>query len=356
MEECARHAQYSIHTYRYFGMALFGMEEFLIEQRVHNAFVAGFAYARMGGRIGKETSFSKYLSDYYEESNPLTYLISVAKHALPGGVEFLHTKTLLEQDMDNTLFEHLNTELQRSAQFSRKAQYRTSDETDSLARTDAILATIAIQLPNSELAVGTDAFLPRRCYVITNSSRYLRACQKLSINESISARPQQLMSILELITDSALTDMEYVRFFENPFLIAAVENIWDGAKILLEDGISLLGKSLPRLQWDFSQSLHLYISEVEKTMSEKQDEMSIDNLDEKEAELMMGAAKLGYKLNPAFEIVQKALDIMNVEKDSLKKELEELSDKHEELKKEIDRFGRRRQRYLRKIADGKNTN
>jgi len=123
--------------------------------------------------------------------------------------------------------------------------------------------------------------------------------------------------------------------------------------VLLDDGLSLVGKNLARLRWDFSKKLHSEITLIEETGRAPEDEKTKARLDEEGADLLLKAVRLGYNLNPAFDVVQRALGEKDMELDATKSELVELSERFSELKKQIEQFGRRRQRYLRKIAEGR---
>jgi len=86
LEECARHAERSFKTWKHFGRTLFGMDAGMIERKVHNAFVAGFAHGRLRGMIGRGTTFRSYLENYYESSDPVAFFTQVARLALSEGV------------------------------------------------------------------------------------------------------------------------------------------------------------------------------------------------------------------------------------------------------------------------------
>jgi len=354
LAECAHHAEHSIHTYAHFGPALLGMDLNMIESRVFNAFAAGFAFARLGGRIGRGVTFGKYLENYYEKSNPLAFMTQVAKTSLPDGVEIIGIEEALGEEIDAGRRDKFYPIMLKLASQSRKAQYRSSDETETLALADSTLAASVLQLCMSSTKPEDRSPLAGRCYIITNSARYLRACEELGIEEAISVRPQQLISIIELMTGKPLDDISFVRLFENPFLIAAVDQVWESAKVLLDDGLSLVGKNLARLRWDFSMKLHSEITLIEQTGRAPEDKKTKARLDEEGADLLLKAVRLGYNLNPAFDVVQRALGEKDMELDATKSELVELSERFIELKKQIEQFGRRRQRYLRKIAEGRN--
>ncbi len=351
LAECADHAGRSVHTYAYFGAGLLGMDSIMIESKVYNAFVAGYAFARLYGRIGRGTDFRTYLDNYYEKSDPLAYMAQVAKMALPDGVEILPTEDALGVEIDTALRDRFYPVMLRFASHSRKAQYRSPEETEMLALADSTLAASVLQHCSSGTKPEDRSPLAGRCYILTNSARYLRACEELKIEEAISVRPQHLISIIELISGNALDDLNFVRLFENPFLVAAVDQVWDSAQVLLSDGLSLIGKTLPRLRWDFSKKLHKEITTIETMGRAPDTEEKSGLLDEEGADLLLKAVGLGYSLNPAFDVVQKAIGEKDKELDATKAELVELSEKFDELKKQIDQFGRRRQRYLRKIAD-----
>ena len=93
VDECVKNAARSEATYRYFGNGLIQLTPAAVEERVWNAFVKGYYYAVVRGRIAKSVTYREYLANFYEEKTPSQFFCAVITDVLPDEVEILHLST-----------------------------------------------------------------------------------------------------------------------------------------------------------------------------------------------------------------------------------------------------------------------
>ena len=147
-------------------------------------------------------------------------------------------------------------------------------------------------------------------------------------------------------------DISFVQLFENPLLNYAVEQVWDDVRVLLYNGIGLTGRSLARLRWDLDKTLHERIIAL-KTADEIAETEGVNSTtdagDQEYVKLFKEATSLGYPPHPSLDSLQEALANAKSEAESERTAKEQLQEKLDLLANEIERFGKRKQRYLRQI-------
>jgi hypothetical protein len=199
----------------------------------------------------------------------------------------------------------------------------------------------------------TNCILGRTCYIVTDSVRYLRSAKALGTRDVVSTRPQKLLALIEVVTGPIVDDIDFVRLFETPLLIHTVEYLWPDVRLLLSNGIALGGKTLVRLRWDLDGTLHQRISALESAdkRAETEDAETASDVGDREyVELFREATALGYSLHPALTPLQQALMQARDEAESERAAKEHLQERFDLLAAEIERFGRKKQRYLRRVA------
>ncbi len=353
IEECVNHARYSHQTYQYFGPRLLSLNNSFIDEQVGNVFVRGYYYAIINSMISVTTSYKDYLLNYYEPSVATKFMVDAVGTIFPAGIEIVNPNDLLgaDKEIPEDQLKALGDELLNVVLKSKKAEYRPLEANKEIAYNDARLFLTAIYL-NDESDDSSGRVLGGNCYIITASGRYLICSKKVGIRDVITTRPQPLIAIFELIGGIDLSPSEFVKLFENPLLIEAVRSSWGDVEILLNSGVVLKDKSIARLKWDLHQRLHEQIVALkEADLKESKEEVEEGEIsDNLYIELIKSSRSLGYSYIPELDtligtIKQAGNDL--AEKDRL---IYELSEKYERLEKEILRFGKRKQKYLRKIV------
>jgi hypothetical protein len=349
--EAALHAARAHRTVAYFGARIFGLSPAQATERIHNAFAAGWYFRNRQSRV----RFEDYISDFYDERHSETFMAHVVATALPDEVEIGDAATLLGVSPDAAVLGTLSAEMMKVLTTSRKSPYRTDQETQTLASTDAKLYATALAFANQTAYEG-DAALAGTCYLITSSHRFIRAVEEaLGTPDQISARPMALLSLFKIIGKAAMGDRDFVRLFDNPLLQEAVFRCREDADLLLDAGMSTSDVGLARLTWDLDQDLHERIAAA--TNSERRAESTLTEEDEIAAaesfvDLVNGARRRGYRPQAASKAILDELQTVKADNTSLVIKVNELTERLTNFESEIGFFGKRRQRYLMRIAQG----
>lgn len=357
VEECNTHARISPNTYHHFGEKLLSLSDVFVDEGVWNIFVQGYYYARINRHISRSTSFRDYLRNYYEPDAEREFLTEVINNRFPKGVEILEISSLLTQSIPEEQMSSMGNALCEVSSSHTKSKYRSSEDIEKLAKTDARLFITAMYI-NEESERVPSRILGGCCYLITSSGKYLRSAKKIGLRDVVTTRPQTLIALLEIIGGMKITPTEFVRLFENPMLIHAVRQAWDDVQILLDSGIDLKEKSIARLRWDLDQELHSRISgleEAEVAADASDEETSVSMGDIEFTELIKSATARGYKKIPGLEAFMLALGKAESEAKEKEEAYNELLEQYKELEEAITHFGKRKERYLRRIASKKHT-
>jgi len=355
VQECIVHAQISPRTYHHFGAKLLSLSDVFVDEVVWNIFVKGYYYARINRYISPRSSFSDYLRNYYEPSAERGFLTEVIKNRFPEGVEILDIPSLLTRSIPEEQMSSMSKALYEVFSSDMKSKYRLSDEIEQLSKTDSCLFLTALHL-NYESETVPGQILGGCCYLITSSGKYLRSAKKIGLRDVVTTRPQALIALLEIIGGIKIAPAEFVRLFENPMLIHAVRQAWNDVEALLDSGIDLKDKSIARLSWDLNQELHSRISaleEAEVVADASYEDASVSMGDVEFTELIKSATARGYKKIPGLEAFMQALGKAESEAKEKEEAYNELLEKYKELEETITHFGKRKQRYLRRIASKK---
>ncbi len=359
VEECVNHISLAPKTYRFFGHGLLSMTPEFVERKVYNALVSGYYYGKKEGLLSDKISFKDYRHNYYEHTNPSDFVQEIINARFPSKLKIINLSNLIQGELPEDVVNKLSKELCNLLRQSPKSEYRTPEEEEKLANTDARLFLTALELNEEKKNQKNRNIVGGTCYIITNQSRYLRSAKKLNIRDVISTRPQQLLTLVELVKGPKVDDIAFVRLFENPLLKYAVDQSWDDVNMLISSGISLRGKSLVRLRWDLDEVLHKRISTLE--LADKKAETSdreevIGEEDLEYIELFHEATSLGYLPQPILNSLHEKYMQAKNESEAKTVAFEQLKKQFDQLASEIERFGKKKQRYLRRIARQKKKN
>lgn len=346
-KETMKHASISSRTYNHFGKALDSLNDSLADTTIFNSFVRGFYYFKKY----KSSNFQEYLGNYYEESLGEDYFKAVIYNALPDEVQIIDIKSLnvtipkeLKQSFKDALLRRLET--------SKKAKYRNEDQTSELIETDAqLFLTCYISNQNNH---RKNVVFGGNYYLITDSLKYLKTALEIKIRDTVTTKPLILEGIFELTGKSSLSDMDYVRLMDNSFLMYAIEGCIKDVLFLVKSGIKLNNKSLPKLKVDLNEKLHQSISEFERIKNTPEEERSkIEDFEEVElASFNKYITKMkeeGYSTIPEVDHFMQVLETKEKENETLKEELEQTKQNFDVLSEELEKFGKRRQNYLKRI-------
>lgn len=226
-----------------------------------------------------------------------------------------------------------------------KAGYRSEEENMQIAKTDAELYLIARNLNKDQPADNNNMLLFGKAYLITNSTRSIRCAKKNNIFSKVIAKPSILIALISEIGMFDISNKSIINLLDNPFLAEIVEENWDGMKLLMESGVDLRGKSLPRLKRDLKHVIHVLITADVNGDDRDEENMAIPQMEDLEQYVHYANIlhSQGYRLIPAAEKL-----IGTFEK--MKADAESQQEMNERIQEEIEKIGKRKQGYLRRIG------
>jgi hypothetical protein len=269
---------------------------------------------------------------------------------LPREVEVIDLDQLTEEPIEEA---QLNTASEKMLEVMLRRQRldtRSEEENRLLANTDARLMLSAIQLNTKGMREKDRRVLWAKCYIVTNSTRYIHAASELKLKNIARTSPQHLIGLLENIGGPKAADIDVLQLLENPLLTYVVNEMWPDLEQLLAHGVELNGKSLVRLRRDLDVTFHKVLVGIEEndraTQAGEADGEQIGAAKEDFVELICEAEQLGYGLHPMAKLARDAF-ISEDEKDQRVRELEARVGEYEVV---IASFGRKKERYLRRMA------
>jgi hypothetical protein len=349
VQECVEHAQHSEGTYNYFGSAGAGLAAQYLEERVNNAFVKGYFYGLQNHTIPKTVSYRQYLGNYYEPSRAIEFFTQVLQATFPDGVTVDASSALLGKPLNTEMLKRVEEQLYEGLKHSRKADYRTDDQTKALAHTDAEIYVLVQQM-NSTGSKPDMRVMGGNVYLVTSSRRYIRAANNLGMSDRETVLPKTLIVLIERITGPILSSIDVLRLFENPFMAHAVNATWEDVRTLVQAGISTVGKRVSRLRWDLDKALHAHLTTSGGGADVPVNDRSTDEV-RSFGQLIEAAKTQGYTLVPEVELFVSEYEKLETDKSINQDELRALKERHEKLKEKIDEFGKRKRKYLQRLAD-----
>jgi hypothetical protein len=353
LDECAAHAEWSHKTYKYFGQALLQLTPAVVEDRVWNVFVKGYYYARSSNRVPQSASYSDYISNFYEPRNARQFMRDVVVGALPDGVEIAPIASLRPDRLTDNEISDFAERLKTDLTGSKKSYYRRDEDEEKLARTDAELFLTALRMNPADESASSDV-LGGTCYLVTETRRYTRVARSFGVHSTVTIRPAALAGLQDLIGTFDVPPSEFVQLFDNPLLETVVDSVWPDLEKLVRSGVDLRGKSLQRLRFDLDKALHVQILNLSKAEEEEEESDSEQTTapDEKFLELLNTATRRGYALIPEVDALRARIESSEQRANDLQAVLDEVSVKNQGLEEQIEFFGKRKQRYLRRIIRG----
>ena len=338
IDETVLHASCSMRTYNYFNDNLRHLPESIAKEKIYNVFVRGYYLAVKRGRIHPSVHYVRYLHNYYDRENPTAFMREVVKAALPEGVLFQGVEDIYVGGVGEAEYQKVFKEILALAELTKKGRYRDTAENEMYAHVDTSLFLATLKGNDERVK---DTILGGSHYLITDSARYRMVAEKLGYKDSVSTRPQSLLSILSVIGASSVSKVDLVKTLENPVLVYTMNELWDEVGKMVQLGLDLSSTSLPRLKATLETRLHSMLTKID---------LSKEAANSEEIQELIEAAKgLGYELPPVGKIMEEQLE----EKDAQIEELEQQLASKERLEEEIKKFGQRRKKYLRRVGQTK---
>jgi len=306
VDEIISHAEFAERNYNYFKNAFNTVDEFIIYEKLSNIFVIDYYISRLN-KINdySEDSFKSYILNFYDSNDPYNFMLEVLEHRLPKGIII---GELNEVDVDVVERDYLANLIYIETIKTPKAAYRTDEENMKIAKTDAELYLIARSLNNKVPVDDEKMLMYGVAYLITNSTRSIRCAKSYGIFSAVVTKPSVLVALLSEIGWFDAPKKSIVDLLGNPFLAEIVNQNWNDVKFLVDFGVDLKGKELPRLRRDLKKVLHELIIKDEKVFDIEDDKREVENLnslsDNSIDEFILCAEKIknkGYKMIPAVD-------------------------------------------------------
>lgn len=338
--EVIKHAEIATRNYNYFRNTFDTIDEYIIEEKISNIFVKEYYTLKI--KQIKDIDFQTHLENYYDKDEPYDYIVDVIYNKLSSKIQIKDITSLLQTKIPPFEFEKLSDEIYNETIKTFKSNYRDEEENKKIARNDANFYLTTYYL-NKGLPRNKKRILNGKYYLITSSNRSVRCARRINIFADIIVKPQTLVSLLESIGQFSTSTEDVINLLENPFLATAINENWENIKSIVDSGVILKGKSIPRLKWDLETSIHNFISsnDVDTDETTKEDvtlEKYIQYAKEIEAK--------GYKLVPKMKQLISEFE-------GVKGNLEEKNIINSKLQVEVEKFGKRRQHYFNKISKDK---
>jgi hypothetical protein len=327
-------------NYNYIKSTFESVDENIVSEQIHNVFVKGYYTGIIENTISKTTSFKQYISNYIDENSPRSFIIDVINHYFPNTFQIKDLSDISKQNIDNDQIERLTEKINSITKLTFKAKWRSSEENLDISRNDARMYLTAYNLNHINEPSET-TILPHNYYLLTNSTRAARCGLKEGLKTSVSVKPEILISLFEQLGSFEINSKEFLNIFENPYLAEITSDCWDNIKLLIDSGVDLIGKNPVRLKYDLNDIIHEFLT--------TNDSDSIEDMEQNENEIkdfnqfVEKVKSKGYKFSTNIEAFLS-------EHETLKDDLQQQKELYDKMNEQIAIFGKRKQKYLDRIA------
>lgn len=348
VREVVTHAEFAKRNFNYFENTFEAADKSVIYEQLKNVFVIDYYISKKDNEFSNK-SFLSYMSNIYDSDDSYNFMLEVMENRLPKGVVIGDDELKKQVGIDVVERDTLTKSIYEETIKTYKAAYRSDEENWQIAKTDAELYLIARGL-NKNLPVNKNKMLmDGKAYLITNSNRSIRCAKSNGIFSTVVSKPSVLVALLSEIGWFDASDKSIVDLLGNPFLAEITNQCWDELKVLVDSGVDLRGKELPRLKRELKHVIHDLITQEEDDLENDND----SSFDEEEStpkmedmEQFVQFAEMihskGYKLIPVAETM-----IENYKQ--LKSDKEGQEKINERLKEELNKVGKGKQNYIRRV-------
>lgn len=332
-------------NYNYIKKTFDLVDENIVSEKIHNVFVKGYYTGIINHTIPRNISFKDYLSNYIDDDSPRTFLLDFIDHYFPNTFQIENLSDISNKPISQDLLERLTQRINEITKNTFKAQWRSSEENLEISQNDAKMYLTAYYL-NDIKQTDEARILPHNYYLLTNSTRAARCGLKEGLPTSISVKPEVLISLFEQLGSFNIKSKDYLNIFENPYLVEIADECWDSIKLLIDSGVDLIGKNPIRLKYDLNDVIHEYLTNDMNTSS---GEDVVQQNDDEIKDFGQFVDKIKSKGYGFSKNIQAFLDDYQALKFERKQQAEIIS----KMSEEIAIFGKRKQRYLDRIAQNK---
>lgn len=349
VQEVVTHAEFAKRNFYYFENSFEATDESVIYEQLKNVFVIDYYISIL--KKEKEfsnRSFSSYMSNIYDPDDSYNFMLEVMEKRLPQGVIIGDEDLKGQVNVDIVERDNLTKSIYEETIKTYKAAYRSDEENWQIAKTDAELYLIAREL-NKDMPINKNKMLMYgKAYLITNSTRSIRCAKSNGIFSAVVSKPSVLVALLSEIGWFDASDKSIVDLLGNPFLAEITNQNWNDLKVLIDSGVDLRGKELPRLKRELKQVIHGLMTKEDDDLEREEgaivEESTIPQMEDMEQFVQFAEMihDKGYKMIPAAE---KMIEIYK----QLKSDKEDQEMINERLTQELNKVGKGKQNYIRRV-------
>lgn len=345
VQEVVTHAEFANRNFNYFKNSFDAIDESVIYEQLKNVFVIDYYISML--RKDKEfssKSFSSYMLNIYDPDDPYKFMLEVMENRLPKGVVIKDEELKKQVSIDMAERNILTKSIYEETIKTYKAAYRSDEENLQIAQTDAELYLIARDL-NKDLIIGKNKVLmDGKAYLITNSTRSIRCAKSNGLFSAVVSKPSVLVALLSEIGRFDASDRSIIDLLGNPFLAEVTNESWNDLKVLIDSGVDLRNKELPRLKRELKQVIHGLITQEENDLDKDVEEDSTPKMEDMEQFVKFAEMihRKGYKMIPTAETMIENYKQLKADKEGQEKI-------NERLEEELEKVGKGKRNYIKRI-------
>ena len=219
-------------------------KDFLIYRPKSNVFIEDFVQQVNNIPEKKEMPFTLYIGNIYNPRSSQVMKTRLAKVIGENNVN----RDFKILPLEEKLADELNAIIFDKTAFSPKGLDRKDSFNEKISRFDTELYLSLVNY-NQNGNPDDDGLFPNKYYLLTYSTRTIKAAKKLKIyTEDIICKPQALTAVLNDLGEIADTDVNFINLFENPFLVYTAEQVWDRIQPIIDNGALIYFADIQQLK------------------------------------------------------------------------------------------------------------
>lgn len=250
LREAQGHIERAQRTFNKFRENLLQLPLTIVDSKVWHAVVRGYAYAQTDTN---KPSWDEYYSRYYDQDEPLNYLIRILKKRIPAEIEDLHE--LPDSDLE-PLRELTNIILTKKEQSRLKADFRGDELMHERVEQD-------LRMLFSMAHKQSSSFYTAKGYLVTEDRALFYAEESAPWKDRphVVIMTRSLPVLTDFVCGAHLDDTDVVRLVFEPLVAATAELLGDEIETLTKAGADLHKETLDQIEWKLEKGLRKKIHE-----------------------------------------------------------------------------------------------
>lgn len=221
-------------------------KDFLLYRPKSNVFIEDFVQQVNNIPNRQQMPFSMYIGNIY---NPRSTQVMKTRLANVIGEENVKREFKM-LPLEEKLADELNAIILDKTSSSPKGLDRKDSFNEKISRFDTELYLSLVNY-NQNGNPDDAGLLPNKFYLLTYSTRTIRAAKELKIyTEDIICKPQALTAVLSDLGEIADSEVSFINLFENPFLVYTAEQVWDRIQPIIDKGALIYFADIQQLKAD----------------------------------------------------------------------------------------------------------